>query len=379
LSTASAKEVVSSKRPCIGFVLERSLGHVTHADNIQRMLAQHSEIDAAVMEIPYDVEGWSARVPVFKSNWTVRAGLRAARSIVKTERRTPLDALFVHTQVPAVLAMHWIKKIPSIVSLDATPMQYDELGLHYGHQVGPERVERLKWRANRESMRRARHIITWSDWAKHGVVEGYGIDVSKVSVVPPGVTPSMWLNPNGGRPTDGVARILFVGGDLERKGGDLLLRVFARLHNEIGDRRVELHLVTHAEVPPAPGVTVHCGLEPNSAELMALYHRSDVFCLPTRGDCLPMVLSEAGAAGLPLVSTAVAAIPEIVRDDETGLIVPIDDENALLHTLRRLVDDASLRRRLGDGASRLVRERFDADKNVATLVEMLVDVAGSDG
>jgi glycosyltransferase involved in cell wall biosynthesis len=363
-------------RPRVGFVLERSLGHITHADNLERLLPGHLEIDSEIMEIPFDVEGWGSRIPLFNSNWTVRAGVRAARAIAHTHRRTPLDALFVHTQVPSVLAMHWIKTIPSIVSLDATPMQYDELGLHYGHDRGGERIERLKWRANRESMRRARRIVTWSVWTKVGVVEGYEIDAAKISVIPPGVTPAMWTNPDGRRRTADVVRILFVGGDLERKGGSLLLRAFARLREEAGDGRVELHLVTRADVPPAPGVTVHRGLEPNSAELIALYHRSDVFCLPTRGDCLPMVLSEAGAAGLPLVSTAVGAIPEIVRDGESGLIVPVDDEEALLRALRCLVEDPSLRQRLGDNACRLVHERFDADKNVADLVEMLVDVSG---
>jgi glycosyltransferase involved in cell wall biosynthesis len=131
-------------------------------------------------------------------------------------------------------------------------------------------------------------------------------------------------------------------------------------------------VVTRAEVPPAPGVTVHSNLGPNSPDLIALYHRNDVFCLPTRGDCLPMVLSEAGAAGLPLVSTAVAAIPEIVRDGETGLIIPVEDEDALLVALRSLVESPVLRRRLGDAAKDLVSRRYDADKNASTLVDMLV-------
>jgi len=97
-----------------------------------------------------------------------------------------------------------------------------------------------------------------------------------------------------------------------------------------------------------------------------------VFCLPTRGDCLPMVLSEAGAAELPLVSTAIAGIPEIVRDGETGLIVPLDDVAALARALRSLVDDPSLRHRLGTAARRLVDERFDADQNTRQLVELLL-------
>ncbi len=117
---------------------------------------------------------------------------------------------------------------------------------------------------------------------------------------------------------------------------------------------------------------VHHGLVANSPELVALYHRSDLFCLPTRGDCLPMVLSEAGAAGLPSVATAVAGIPEIVRDGETGLVVPVDDVEALTKALRTLVESPDLRGRLGTAAQELVTASFDADKNAERLVELLL-------
>jgi glycosyltransferase involved in cell wall biosynthesis len=137
---------------------------------------------------------------------------------------------------------------------------------------------------------------------------------------------------------------------------------------------VELHLVTKSAVTPAPGVTVHDDLGPNSAELVALYHRPDIFCLPTRGDCLPRVPSEAGAAGLPLVSTAVAGISEIVHDGETGLVVAPGDVDGLVRSLRALVEDGELRQRLGTAAQHLVQREFDAARNVARLAELLLDV-----
>jgi len=365
--------------PHIGFVLERSLGHVTHADNLSRLLPQETSIDAELLPVDYAVDGWAARLPVFNSNWTVRAGVRARRGIKAMHARRPLDALFIHTQVPAVLCDSWIKKLPTVVSLDATPLQYDELGAHYGHQPGNARIERLKWKANRACLHDARHVVTWTQWTKDGVVDGYGVDPDKITVIPPGVTPSLWhaatprtISDDRGR----VVRILFVGGDLQRKGGDVLLAAFDAVRRDLaatgGRNSIELHLATGATVAPAPGVVVHHGLKPNSQELIALYHRSDVFCLPTRGDCLPMVLSEAGAAELPLVSTAIAGIPEIVRDGETGLIVPLDDVAALARALRSLVDDPSLRHRLGTAARRLVDERFDADQNTRQLVELLL-------
>ena len=48
----------------------------------------------------------------------------------------PLDAMFVHTQVPAILVPDRLRRIPTVVSLDATPIQYDELGAHYDHDTG---------------------------------------------------------------------------------------------------------------------------------------------------------------------------------------------------------------------------------------------------
>jgi glycosyltransferase involved in cell wall biosynthesis len=109
--------------------------------------------------------------------------------------------------------------------------------------------------------------------------------------------------------------------------------------------------------------------------LIDLYRRADVFCLPTLGDCLPMVLSEAGAVGLPLVSTNVGAISEIVRPERTGLLVPPDNAEALAAALGRLAGDPELRRKLGAEARRVVAADYDAAANVRQLVALLVEVA----
>jgi glycosyltransferase involved in cell wall biosynthesis len=365
---------VTTTGPTVGFVLERSLGHITHADNLRNLLPGERSIRAEIYDVPFDVHGVMSLVPLFRNNWTVRAGWRARRGIRHLDRRHHLDALFIHTQVPAVLAAGWMHRIPTIVSVDATPLQYDELGDSYGHEQGSPAVEQWKWRANRACFERAAHLVSWSQWAKDGIVDGYGVAAEKVTVVPPGVTPSLWNRVGARVASDEPVRVLFVGTDLVRKGGDVLIDAFLALRAELADHGpdVELHLVTKTAVASYPGVHVHQGLGPNSPALVELYHRSDVFCLPTRGDCLPMVLSEAGAAGLPLVSTAVAGIPEIVRDGETGLVIGIDDRPGLVKALRLLVEDPELRLRLGAGARRHVDDHYDAAKNTHRLVELLV-------
>jgi glycosyltransferase involved in cell wall biosynthesis len=305
-------------------------------------------------------------------NWTVRAGVRSRRAIRRLQRERPLDALFVHTQVPAIGVPDLVRKIPTVVSLDATPIQYDELGEHYGHASGHPRVEELKWRANRACFRRAAALVSWAAWTKTGLVERYEVPAEKVTVIPPGVDVARWSTVGGPR-VDGPLRVLFVGGDLVRKGGDILIEAARRLRHE--GLAIHVDLVTRDAAPDEPGISIHRGLGPNTPELIERYHEADVFCLPTLGDCLPMVLSEAGAVGLPLVSTDVGAISEIVRDGETGLIVPAGDADALTAALRRLATDRDLGRRLGAGAQALVRAEYDAASNARRLVELLVAVS----
>jgi glycosyltransferase involved in cell wall biosynthesis len=373
LSGASSSP--SPSTPRVGFVLEQTLGHITHADNLARLIPPDPRIHAEFALVPFELDPRWARVPGH-GNWTVRAGLRARRAVRALGRAGPLDALFVHTQVAATLMPDVLGRTPSVVSLDATPIQYDQLGDHYGHATNSERVEGAKWRLHRACFARAERLVTWSQWAKDGLVDQYEVAPDKVVVIAPGVDYDRWADET--RPRDVAAdgapiRILFVGGDLTRKGGRTLIDSVRRLRSD--DIAVELDLVTHDHLPPEDGIIVHNGLGPNSPALIELYQRAHIFCLPTLGDCLPMVLSEAGAMGLPLVSTDVGAIREIVRPERTGLLVPRDDGVALTAALGRLVTDPALRRSLGANAQQLVRDDFDAATNASRLVDVLVEVA----
>ncbi len=84
-------------------------------------------------------------------------------------------------------------------------------------------------------------------------------------------------------------------------------------------------------------------------------------------DGLPTVLLEAMALGTPCVSTNVTGIPEVVRHNETGLIVPQHDPNALADACEKLLDDEELRIRLAAQARQLIEEQFDIQRNSACL------------
>ena len=358
------------KQHTIAFILEQALGHVTHARNLQAYVPRDPSVKPLWALLPYEVEGWAARLPIYKSNWTVRAGLRARQALGQITRHASVDALFFHTQVAAVLCNDYLRRYPSVVSLDATPMQYDELGATYGHHAGPAWLEHTKWQMNRNCFHTARHVVAWSQWVKRGLQEGYGVAPEHITVIPPGVGVQDWAN-HSAQPHNGPVKILFVGGNLERKGGLLLLEAFRALK----PLDVELHLVTRDVIPPEPGVFTYYDMQPNSEALKQLYWQSDIFCLPTLADCLALVLAEAGTVGLPLISTRVAAIPEIVHDGETGLLIRPGNVADLTAALRRLVEDSELRKRLGEQARLLVARDFDAQVNAQRLLELLKQVA----
>ena len=350
-----------------GFLLEQSLGHVTHTKNLLTNVALDPEVHAHWGLIDFEATGMAGRIPLYKSNWTVRAGVRARREVARMNRQTRLDALLFHTQVPAVLAQSWLRKIPGIVSLDATPLQYDELGAFYKHERGPAWLENWKWRLNRDCFKSARRLVAWAEWTRHGLVRDYEVPADKITVIPPGVNVREWRRPTPRGPHADPVKILFVGGDLERKGGLQLLEAFRALRH----MGLELHLVTKDRRAPEPGVFIYNNLQANSQPLKDLYHTCDIFALPTFGDCLPMVLSEAGATGMAIISTDVAGIPEIVRNGKTGLTVPIGDTASLTQALRELATNPDLRMTLGENAIAHVTRHYDAPTNAALLLDLL--------
>ena len=355
----------------LGFALEHSLGHATHAKNLKAALDADRRIQPYLVELPYhNTPGAWAKLPVIRSNWSLRASLGAYLGL----RGHDLDALFFHTQVTSLLSAGLMERIPSLISLDATPLQYDALGAHYGHTPGSGKLEALKARLNQRAFSAARGLITWSQWAKDSLVSDYGVPADKIQVIPPGVDITAWDQARAlrqPRSADAPLNLLFVGGDFLRKGGDTLLTAFAQLPKPV-HKRAHLHLVTQAtDIAATENITVHNGVTPNSERLKALFAEADLFVFPTRADCLPQAVLEAMAASLPVITTAVAAIPEAVIEGETGLVVPVGEADALASALERLLTNDALRAALGQNARCEAQSRYDAAKNYPRILARL--------
>ncbi|HET6957972.1 MAG TPA: glycosyltransferase family 4 protein [Vicinamibacterales bacterium] len=345
----------------LGFVMEQTLGHVTHGKNFQQYIANDPDVIATWIPVSYEIEDRWNKVPVVSRNWTLKASIRAREQVVEVLRSTKLDGLFFHTQVTAIFARALMADIPTVVSMDATPINFDKIGSPYDHR--PSRfapLESFKNALNRRAFNQARRLITWHEWGKESLVADYGVDPQKVVVIPPGVDLDKWKSARTGE-SSGPVRLLFVGGDFRRKGGDTLLKAFKTSLMQ----HCELDIVTRENVDTSglTGVRVHHGLGPNSPDLMALYARADIFTFPTLADTLPLVNMEAMASGLPVITTTVGALREEIEDGVTGFLVAPGDAVGLAEATLRLVTNPKLRRDMSAAARNRADQRFNGSRN----------------
>lgn len=111
------------------------------------------------------------------------------------------------------------------------------------------------------------------------------------------------------------------------------------------------------------------------ADMPALYRTLDILALPSRAEGFGLVVAEAGAAGVPCVRTATGGYTETTVEGETGYVMPVDDLEALVDRLDRLVADPELRRRLGAAARDHALAHFGEDRFVNAFTAALLHTA----
>jgi glycosyltransferase involved in cell wall biosynthesis len=341
-----------SDRP-IAYVMEQTLGNITHYLNLRRAESMAEAPGPLWLPIEYR----TSRVP-----WTITGGCLARKALVDVMPR--VDGVFMHTTTLALLSVDLFRKKPTVLSTDGTPSNKRNMRTAYGLQEQGRLSERAKRALYKKVYGTAAGLVGWSNSVKESFVEDYGYQEEHIAVIPPGVDVDQFV---AGDRNHELPRILFVGGDFERKGGALLFDIFRqRLRG-----RAELILVTRGEVKTEPGVTVRNNIRANSPELLELYATSDLFVLPTLADCLPLVLMEALAAGLPVIATRVGGISDVVVEGKNGHLVDAGDGVALGDVVEALVTDASRRRAMGEQGRADALQRFDARKNACRLFEFV--------
>lgn len=210
-----------------------------------------------------------------------------------------------------------------------------------------------------ELVRDAAPVVTVSE-ANIGELGAHG---AQAKLVRCGVDPARY--PAARPDAEGPLRVIAVGRYVPKKGLDLLTEAVIRAPFE-----VELRLVSDAQVDHP---RVVCGLVPPS-EIPGLLSSAHLFALPCRvapdgdRDGIPVALMEAMAAGLPVLTTPVSGIPELV-DDEVGWLIASDDGAAVAEALASIAGAPEERRRRGAAGPGRLRDRgFTVERQVDALM-----------
>jgi glycosyltransferase involved in cell wall biosynthesis len=323
--------------------------------------------------------GWSIDDDAARLSATAR---RLGYAVGPSEwaRHAQAQAVFVHDQFGA-LRPRW---------LDSS----HRLGLSYFHgrpgTSGSDEFDEVYVRLQRHAHRVDRVQVTHEE--THALVAEAGVDPARIFRIPIGVDIDRFpLGDShrrvGARGQLGLPATAFVLGSFQKdgvgrgagnepkaiKGPDVLVAVLARLRDRIPELVVLLTGPARGYVRrelERLGVPYVHAQPKDRTQLATAYHALDVYLVPSRQEGGPKAAFEAAAAGVPLVSTRVGQVQELLTDGEDALLADVDDVDALAHGVERIYEDVTLVMRLR-GAARATAERYTDERLDARWEELL--------
>jgi glycosyltransferase involved in cell wall biosynthesis len=229
-----------------------------------------------------------------------------------------------------------------------------------------------------EKLLRARFVVGISDYTRSQLMAFSPPEIwERLHVIHVGIPIEQFTRTEDEHATHAEPTILFIGRQVPEKGEGVLLHAAAQLI----ERGYGFKLVLAGEGPARAGferLASRLGIGSHVSfpgavgqeEIHAMYAEASIFCLPSFAEGVPGVLMEAMAMELPVLSTRITGIPELVEDEHTGLLVSPGRVNELTTALARLLDDPSLRHRLGVSARERVVEDFNTESSARRLHEL---------
>ncbi|RLJ03745.1 MAG: hypothetical protein DRP08_03090 [Candidatus Aenigmatarchaeota archaeon] len=179
--------------------------------------------------------------------------------------------------------------------------------------------------------------------------------------------------------------ILYAGFLTENKGVHILLEAFARFREKYHTPDIKLHLAGDGyfrpkleEICQQLKITenvIFYGFIGDKEKLKQLFREADMFVLPSKSEGIPKVLLEAMAYGVPILTTNVGGIPDIIEDGVNGLLIPPGSPGGLVKGMAKILFDAKLRQKLIDGGYHFIKEHTK-EKQAKEIIEYLHRVYG---
>lgn len=247
----------------------------------------------------------------------------------------------------------------------------------HGMKTSREKYQRLLFRLGG-----IKRVVTVSENARRLLVRASGVSPRRVTTIPNGIDGEAYAKDidRGIKKADigigGSVRLMGIVARLSaEKDHETLLEAFSIFRREFSD--VDLVVVGGGELLDqlkSSASRLHIesrvhflGYRSDVPELLAIF---DCFVLSSRSEGLSMTLLEAMAAGLPVVATSVGGNQEVVRHEETGLLVPAAEPQRLADALKRIFSNEESARQMGESGLRRVHEHFSLDKMVESYEQI---------
>jgi glycosyltransferase involved in cell wall biosynthesis len=361
----------------VAFVNENTLGHGSYLPPFVRTLEARPELGIVphaidVAPLPPRLERWTRTVPLLRrwgadfniARWRRLASRHARIQLEALRDRQRIDAVVVNTQSVGLDLLDTAAELPLFVCLDATFRQLSREAWFASNAVArgllPVTLAPVTGR-ERELFARAHRLLPWSKPVATSLVEEYGIPEGRIELLPPSLALPLPVARERNPP---LPRLLFVGGDFRRKGGEMLLEVF----RERLAGRCELHVLTGTRgLQPMSGVHVHHDVRAHTPEWLAHWRGADLFVFPSAMETFGIVLLEALAFEVPVVAAQVGAARDILRGGEAGLLLPRLDAEALGAAIEEVLEDPVAARARAQVGREIVASRYELETNTQRM------------
>lgn len=238
--------------------------------------------------------------------------------------------------------------------------------------AGPKLKTRLAypitslWQSN-VSLRRADHIFCLNLEDRDYLVQRFGIDELKITRIYPAASELYALMAQE-RSYDKFENLLFAGTWLTRKGIDDLIASFTMLTTSYPNLRLTVigggvpSSVIRDAFPEAVRSKVVTIQSSNDAETAKIFASADAYLLPSLFEGTPLTLIEAMASGLPIITTDVCGMKDVIENNRTGLLVPTRSPSAIVEAVKKLISTGELRARLGRNAQAEALDKYTWEK-----------------
>ena len=217
----------------------------------------------------------------------------------------------------------------------------------------------------RRALKKSAHLIYSSSWAAKYVIEHYSADKEKISIIPFGANLDFSLDKELAEKTfDNTLHILFAAKHWSRKGGDIVLKTFQILEKKNGNVKLTILgceppiEISNSRIQVIPFLNKN--LPEEEERFLNIFKDAHLFFLPTRADCTPIVICEANAFGIPVITTATGGVTSLVKDGENGYALSIDagpEEYAAI--IQELLDEPKKLKEMSEKA----RGKFEKELN----------------